>query len=142
MVQPVQANTFISFEQVLSDKPHCTLVIKPVACKKILHAQQSLMSRYPIESTYHPTPGDVLDPKLKLASLIRNNDVRTDTPALHDHSIIVQGMKEKKHILFAYQAKFVAGHLGSIITQKKGKIANSILLTHNRMDLVLISCIE
>jgi hypothetical protein len=45
---------------------------------------------------YHPTPGDVLDPKLKIASLLCNNDVRMDNPASPDNSIIVQGMKEKK----------------------------------------------
>jgi hypothetical protein len=107
---------FISFEQVLSDKLHSTLVIKPVACKNTLHAQQSSMSSNPTESMYHPTLGDVLDPKLKIASLLCNNDVRTDTPASPKNSIIIQGMKEKKRILSAYQDEFGAGHPDSIIT--------------------------
>jgi hypothetical protein len=88
----------------------------PVACKKILHAQRSLTSSNPTNSTYHPTPGDVTDPKLKIASLLHNNVVRTDTPALLDNSIIVQGMREKKRILSTYQDEFGAGHLDSIIT--------------------------
>jgi hypothetical protein len=57
----------------------------------------------------------------------------TNTPASPDNSIIVQGMKKKKRIISAYQDKFGAGHPESIITQKKGKTANDILLTHTRM---------
>jgi hypothetical protein len=38
-------------------------------------------------------------------------------------------MKEKKCILSAYQEKFGEGHLDSIITKKKGKTADKILLT-------------
>jgi hypothetical protein len=91
------------------------------------------MSSDSTESTYHPAPGDVLDPKLKIASLLCNNEVKTDTPASPDDSIIIQGMKEKKRILSAYQDKFGAGHPDSINTQKKGKTANDILLTHTRM---------
>ncbi len=56
-----------------------------------------------------------------------------DNSALPDNSIIVQSMKEKKRILSAYQDKFGAGHLESILTQKKGKTANDILLTHTHM---------
>jgi hypothetical protein len=108
-------------------------VIKPVACKKISHAQQSSTLSNPTESTYHPTPGYLSDPKLKIASLLCNNGVRTDTPASPNNSIIIQSMKEKKHILSTYQDEFGGGHPESIITRKKGKTANDILLTHTRM---------
>jgi hypothetical protein len=42
-------------------------------------------------------------------------------------------MKEKKRILLAYQEKLGEGHPDSIITKKKGKIANNISLNHARM---------
>ncbi len=103
-------------------------MIKPVACKKVSHAQRSSILSNLTEFTYH-----VSGPKLKIASLLCNNDVRTDTPALPDNSIIVQGMNEKNCILSAYQDKFGAGHPDSIITGKKGKTANDILLTCTRM---------
>jgi hypothetical protein len=38
-------------------------------------------------------------------------------------------MKEKKRILLAYQEKFGEGYLDLIITKKKGKTVDNILLT-------------
>jgi hypothetical protein len=46
-------------------------------------------------------------------------------------------MKEKKHILLAYQDKFGAEHPDSIITKKKGKIVNNTSLNHTRMRPIL-----
>jgi hypothetical protein len=54
----------------------------------------------------------------------------TDVCTSSDNSIIVQGMKEEKHILMAYQEKFGAEHHESIITKKKGKTANKKTLNH------------
>jgi hypothetical protein len=49
--------------------------------------------------TCHSTPDETPDPKLQVASLLCHNETRTDASATADNSIIVQGMKEKKHIL-------------------------------------------
>ncbi len=124
LVPPVQAVTF-SFKQVLSNKLHITLEIKPVSSKKIPHAQQSLTFIKSTEPTCHPTEVEISDPKIKIASLLCNSGCRTDICAWSDNSIIVQGMKEKKCILLAYQEKFRAEHLDSIITKKNGKTANN-----------------
>ncbi len=45
------------------------------------------------------------DPKLQVASLLCNNETRTDASATAYDSVILQGMKEKKRILSAYQEK-------------------------------------
>jgi hypothetical protein len=129
LFQPVQAVTFL-FKQVLRNKLHSTLVIKPDNSKKISHAQQSLTLSYSTESTCHPTAVEISNPKTKIASLLHNSRQGTDICALSDNSIIVQDMKEKKQILSAYQDKFGAGHPDSIITKKKGKTANNTSLNH------------
>jgi hypothetical protein len=120
LVGTVQANAF-SFEQVLSDKLYSTLVIKPVASKMVLHITGSSMLTYPREYTHHLTPDETPDLKLKVAILLCNNETRADASATADHSIILQGMKEKTCILSAHQAKFRVGHLDSIITKKQRK---------------------
>ncbi len=53
----IQVVTF-SFKQVLSDKLHSTLVIKPVSSKKISHAQQCSMLSNPTDSTRSPTAAE------------------------------------------------------------------------------------
>jgi hypothetical protein len=105
LVQPVRAFTFL-FEQVLSNKLHSTLVIKPVSSKKISHAQQSLTLSDSTESTHHPTAVEASDPKSNFTSLLHNSGKGTDICASSDNNIIVQGMKEKKFILLAYQKKW------------------------------------
>jgi hypothetical protein len=60
-----------------------------------------------------------------------------DIHASSDNSIIVPGMKEKKHTLLAYQDKVEAEHPDSIITRKKGNTANNTSLNRTRMRLSL-----
>ncbi len=82
-------------EQVLSNKLHSTLVIKPVSSKKISHAQLSLMLSNSFESTHHPTLVEISDPKSKITSLLHDSGTGTDICASSDNSVIVQGMKEQ-----------------------------------------------
>jgi hypothetical protein len=132
LVQPVQANAF-PFEQALSEKINNSLVIKPIASKKVLHVTGSSTLDDPRETTHHLTSDKMPDPKLQVGSLLCNNETRTDASATAYDSIIIQGMKEKKLILSAYQGKFGGGHPDSIITKKKGQMADEILLTHTPM---------
>ncbi len=50
-----------------------------------------------------------------------------------NNSIIVNGMREKKHILIAYQKKISSEYSELIVTRKKGKISNDTSLHHARM---------
>ncbi len=122
-----------SFEQVFNDKLHSTLVIKPVASKKVSQVTGSLTLINPRESTRHFTPDETPDPILQVASQLCDNEMRTDASATNNNSIIVQGIREKTCILSAYQEKFGVGHPDSIITKKKGKMADEILLTCTHM---------
>jgi hypothetical protein len=70
-------------------------VIKSVASKKALHDTGSLLLTNPRESMHHLTPDEKPDPKLQVASLLCNNETRTDASATANNSIIVQGIKEK-----------------------------------------------
>jgi hypothetical protein len=89
-----QANVF-SFEQALNDKLHSTLVIKPIASKTVLHVTGSSTSNNFRESMCHLTSDETPDPKLQVASLLCNDETRTDASQTAYDSIIVQGMKEK-----------------------------------------------
>jgi hypothetical protein len=110
-----------------------TLVVNPVSCTKISQAQQSSTLNKSTESTCHLTAVEISDPKTKIASLFYESGRGTDIRALSDNSIIVQGMKEKKGILLAYQDKFAARHPDSIITKQKGKTANNTSLNQAHM---------
>ncbi len=72
LVCPIQVAP-VSFEQVLSDKLHITLVIKPVGSKMITHAMHSLMLSNPTESICHLTPAETSGPKSKITSLLCNS---------------------------------------------------------------------
>ncbi len=52
---------------------------------------------------------------------------------LSNNSIILQGMREKKRILMAFQEKFGSEYPKSIVTRKKGKISHNTSLHHARM---------
>jgi hypothetical protein len=82
------------------------------------------------ESTRHPTAIETSDPKSKIASLLHNSGAGTDIRASSDNSIINQGMKEKNSILLANQDNVRAGNPNSIITKRKGKIADNTSLNH------------
>ena len=61
----------------------------------------------------------------------------TTTPAIsqeaNDDAMIVSGTKEKRRILEAYETKFGTGYPDSIVTRKKGKLDDTMLLSpHSR----------
>ena len=53
---------------------------------------------------------------------------------VHDDAAIVSGTREKRRILKAYEAKFGTGYPDSIVTRKKGKLNDTMLLSpaHSR----------
>jgi hypothetical protein len=79
------------------------LVIKPVASKKVTNVTGSSTLNNNRESMHHLTPEKMPDPKQQVASLLCNDETRTDASATAYISIIVQSMMEKKHSLSAYQ---------------------------------------
>ncbi len=124
----------ISFEQVLSNKLHSTLVIRPTASKKISTALLSSTLAKPAELLQQPSPTDASDINSKIVTLLQTSDSLT---ASHDmssnNSIIVKGTREKKSILTAYQKKFGSEYPELIVTRKKGKISNNTSLHCARM---------
>jgi hypothetical protein len=124
----------ISFEQVLSNKLHSTLVIQPTASKKILTASLSSTLAKPAELLQQPSPTDASDVKSKIVTLLQtSNSVTARHDMSSNNSIIVKGMREKKCILMAYQEKFGSEYPDSIATRKKGKMFNDTSLHCARM---------
>jgi hypothetical protein len=119
----------ISFEQVLSNKLHSTLVIQPTASKKISTALLSSTLAKPAELLQQPSPTDASDVNSKIVILLYISDsVTTSRDMLGNNSIIVKGTREKKRILTAYQEKFGSEYPESIVTRKKGKIPDNTSL--------------
>jgi hypothetical protein len=128
----------ISFEQVLSDKLHSTLVIQPTASKKISTGSLSSMWAKPAEPLHQPSPTDASDVNSKIVTLLHtSNSVTASHDMLINNSIIVKGRREKKCILMAYQEKFGSEYPELIVTRKKGKISDDTSLhrTHMRPSL-------
>ncbi len=128
MVRPLRVAQ-VSFEQVLSNKLHSTLVIRPAISKKVLTALLLSKLAIPTEPFHQPSHADVSDVKSKIVTLLHTSNLVT---ASHDmssnNSIIVQGTCEKKCILMEYQEKFGSEYPESIVTRKKCKISNDISL--------------
>ena len=116
----------ISFEQVLSDKLHSTLVIRPTASKKILTALLSSMLAEPAEPLHQPSPTNASDVNSKIVTLLHtSNSVTASHDMTSNNSIIIQGARKKKCILTDYQEKFGSEYL---VTRKKGKISDNTSL--------------
>ncbi len=121
----------VSFEQVLTDKLHSTLVIQPIASKKVLTALLLSKLAKPTKLLHQPSLSDASDVKSKVAALLHtSNSVTTSHTMLSNNSIIVQGTWEKKWILAAYQEKIGSEYPESIVPRKKGKISNHTLRLH------------
>jgi hypothetical protein len=124
----------VSFEQVLSNKLHSTLVIQPTASKKVSTA--SLLSKLAklTKPLHQPSHTDVSDVKSKIVTLLHTSGSVT---ASHDmssnNSIIVQGICKKKCILMDYQEKFGSEYPELIVTRRKGKISDDTSLHRARM---------
>jgi hypothetical protein len=102
----------VSFEQVLSNKLHSTLVIQPISYKKVLTAL--LLSKLA-----KPTNTDRSDVKSEIFTLLQTSKSATAShDMLSNNSIIVQGTREKKRILTAYKEKFGTEYPESIVTRK------------------------
>jgi hypothetical protein len=96
----------ISFEQVLSNKLHSTLVMRPTTSKKILTASLSSTLAKPAELLQQPSPTDASDVNSKIVTLLHiSNSVTASRDMLSNNSIIVKGTRDKKRILMAYQKK-------------------------------------
>jgi hypothetical protein len=121
----------VSFEQVLSNKLHSTLVIQPTASKKVSTALLSSKLAIPTEPLHQPSHTDASDVKSKIVTLLyTSNSVTASQDMLSNKSIIVQGTCEKKCILMDYQEKFGSEYPESIVTRKKGKISDNTSLHH------------
>jgi hypothetical protein len=121
----------VSFEQVLSNKLHSTLVIQPIASKKVSTA--SLLSKLakPTEPLHQSSHTDASDVKFKKVTLLHtSNSVTASHDMSSNNSIIVQGTREKKRILMDYQEKFGSEYPELIVTRKKGKISDHTSLLH------------
>jgi hypothetical protein len=128
----------VSFEQVLSNKLHSTLVIQPTASKKISTALLLSTLAKPAEPLHQPSPTDASEVNSKIVTLLHTSDSVT---ASHDmssnNSIIIKGTCEKKRILMAYQKKIGSEYPELIVTRKKGKIFkdSSLHCAHMRPSL-------
>ena len=126
LIRPDQS-TFVSFEQVLSNKLHNSLVIPSIVSKK-----QPIISGPSKSSTVtlssKSTPLDVTD--LQYGALLRGieaNSSSSTSASTCIEPIIQTGTKEKKRILDAYQARYGSECSDSIVTKKKGKTSDDIL---------------
>ncbi len=124
----------VSFEQVLSNKLRSTLVIRPIASKKVLTALLLSKLAKPTKPLQQPSLADTSDVKSKIVTLLHtSNSVTASHTMSSNNSIIVQGRRKKKCILTAYQEKFGSEYPELIVTRKKGKISDDTSLHHARM---------
>jgi hypothetical protein len=118
----------VSFEQVLSNKLHSTLVIQPSTSKKVSAALLSSKLAKPTKPLHQPSLADASDVKSKIATLLHtSNSVTASHTMSRNNSIIVQGTCKKKHILMAYQERFGSEYPELNITRKKGKISDNVV---------------
>ncbi len=86
----------VSFEQVLSDKLHSTL-IRPTASKKVLTALLLSKLAKPTEPLHQPSHTDASDVKSKIVTLLHTcNSVTASHDMSSNNSIIVQGTRKKE----------------------------------------------
>jgi hypothetical protein len=124
----------ISFEQVLSNKLHSTLVIRPTASKKISTALLSSTLAKPAELLQQPSPTDPSDINFKIVTLLHISDsVTASRDMSSNNSIIIKGTREKKRTLTACQENFGSEYPELIVTRKKGKISDNTSLHCARM---------
>jgi hypothetical protein len=128
----------ISFEQVLGNKLHSTLVIQPTASKKISTALLSSTLVKLAEPLHQPSLTDTSDVNSKIVTLLHtSNSVTASHDMSSNNSIILKDTREKKCIVTVYQEKIGSEYPESIITRKKGKISDdtSVHCAHMRPSL-------
>ncbi len=137
VVCPIQTAP-VSFAQVLSNKLHSTLVIRPIASKKVLTALLLPKLAKPTKLLHQPSLLDAIDVKSKIATLLHTSNLMTaNHTMLSNDSIIVQGTCKKKRILTAYQVKIGSEYPELIVTRKKGTTSDNTSLhcAHMRPSL-------
>ncbi len=88
----------VPFEQVLSNELHNTLVIQPIASKKVSAALLSSKLAKPTKPLHQPSHTDVSDVKSKIVTLLHtSNSVTASHDMSSNNSIIVQGTCKKMH---------------------------------------------
>jgi hypothetical protein len=121
----------VSFEQVLSNKLHSTLVIRPITSKKVLTALLLSKLAKPTKPLQQLSLTDATDVKSKIVTLLHtSNSVTASHDMSSNNSIIVQGTHKKKRILMDYQEKNGSEYPELIVTRKKGKISDDTSLHH------------
>ncbi len=119
----------VSFKQVLCDKLHSTLVIRPIASQKVSTALLLSKLAKPTKPLHQPSLSDASDVKFNIATLLHtSNSVTASHTMSSNNSIIVQGTHKKKRILAAYEKKLGSEYPESIVTRKKGKISDDTSL--------------
>jgi hypothetical protein len=115
----------VSFEQVLSNKLHSTLVIRPIASKKVSNIAFVYVGQTN-RTTSSTIPYRCVWCKAQIVThLHTSNSVTASHDMSSNNSIIVQGTREKICILTNYQEKFGSEYPELIVTRKKGKISNN-----------------
>jgi hypothetical protein len=122
------------FNQALSNKLHSSLVLRPSASQKIQNPS-ARSKLHDIANSNEPiptaTPSGI---KSQIARLLSNKDPESVNQAISiNDPIIVQGTRDKKHILEDYQKKFGKDSNDSIVARKKGKISDDVSLDRSRM---------
>ncbi len=123
----------VYFEQVLSNKLHGTLVIRPITSKKVLTVLLLSKLAEPTKPHQQPSLTDVSDVKSIVTLLQTGNSVTASHDMLSNNSIIVQGTRKKKRILTDYQEKIGSENPELIVTRKKGKISDDTSLHCTRI---------
>ncbi len=133
VVRPIRTAP-VSFAQVLSNKLHSTLVIQPIASKKVLTALLLPKLAKPTKLLHQQSLSDAIDVKSKIATLLHTSNLVTASHTmLSNVSIIVHSTCKKKCILTAYQEKFGSEYPELIVTRKKGTISDDTSLHCTRM---------
>jgi hypothetical protein len=119
----------VSFEQVLSNKLHSTLVIQPIASKKVSTALLLSKLAKPTKLLQQPSFTDASDVKSEIVTLLHtSNSVTASHDMSSNNSIIVQDMHKKKCILMAFQEKNGSKYPELIVTRENGKVSNNTSL--------------
>ncbi len=142
VVCPIQVVP-VSFKQALSGKLNSTLVIWPIASKKVSTALLPSKLAKPTKPLHQSSLSDASDVKPKIVALINtSNSVTASHTMLSNNSIIVQDTCKKKCLLTAYQDKFGSEYPESIKTRKKVRSLTIHSYVVPALDLALINGIK
>jgi hypothetical protein len=125
-----------TFDRNVSNKIHKNLVTKLLSSKDKTGFQARLPKSDSTKLIRPPLPiNDIIVAAMnaKTDSSSRITTIPTIPQEEHDDATIVSGTREKRRILEAYETKFGTGYPDSIVTRKKGKLDDTMLLSpHSR----------